>query len=91
LTYRNDLLDRKQLETEAEKTSSRITEVVAALILNGTSPHGIVFGLLRVAAFIAKATGCPPETFTKLSDIAYRTVRGDTPDSGSPKPGSDIN
>lgn len=88
------MFERKALQAEAEKTSSKVSEVVAALIIAGVSPHGITIGLLRVAAFIAKNTGCPPETFTKLADIAYRTISGEKADSGGQpgsKPGKDLN
>jgi hypothetical protein len=75
IPYRNSLAlsdtDIDAFRKEIDETSEDVASTVTALILEGVSPYGIVFGLMKVAAFVAKMTGCPIEVFTKLATVAY--------------------
>ena len=58
---------------EIDATSEEVTDSAVKLIMSGVSPYGIVFGLMKVAAFIAKLTGCPEDVFSRLCAVAYKS------------------
>lgn len=64
--------ERDTFRKEIDLTSNDVSSTVALLLLDGVSPYGVVFGLLKVAAFIARMTGCPQDVFAKLANVAYK-------------------
>lgn len=64
----------KSFKTDVQKVSSHIAKSVTKLLLGKEkiAIEGLVFGLLKVAGFLANDANCPQHVFEKLATIAYK-------------------